>query len=511
METVDDEYCYSDDESITIAASSPPIDINHMKYTIQISDAYGDDMFPDVPCVIDSYLTEYATGIIKITCEDIDFTFNITSLAPLKIKSLSITNESMIKSVNYIARKNLLQIFVQLLCFPTIEDMTTFLMESFTLVDVKEIPILKLKKISVSESASQVAELMATPLSTIYKKKNPFSRLMNITKYCMKYYTHHCSICGRVLEYPSDINNVPICNNDLCKYILIESPKYFDVLTYLKTGKLPILKIFTNIVIEALKSSKPDILLSPLQQTYLYYTDDIQHIDVAKLAFNIKTIQELIPTFESVETITNEIIDKIIYNHIQTAKYVGVFGEKSDIDVKIKIDANEIYSTLWWLLCTVKCNYISTEHIPYSDIKIDDAILKLANLKGIIALQHSQAEFKTIREKHHKIPIKTVYHGSATGNWLSIMRHGLKNLSNTTHMANGAAYGTGIYTASEFATASGYSARTTTTYFVAKCSAIPVSITDGGTELAVRCEPTPTFFIFVDDRYLMIDYILIFG
>jgi hypothetical protein len=40
------------------------------------------------------------------------------------------------------------------------------------------------------------------------------------------------------------------------------------------------------------------------------------------------------------------------------------------------------------------------------------------------------------------------WHGSSLENWYSIMRNGLRNLSNTSLMTAGAAYGAGIYASS---------------------------------------------------------------
>jgi ubiquitin-protein ligase len=49
-----------------------------------------------------------------------------------------------------------------------------------------------------------------------------------------------------------------------------------------------------------------------------------------------------------------------------------------------------------------------------------------------------------------------LFHGSNIANWHSILRHGIKNLSDTKHCIHGAAYGRGIYLGS-LITASGYS------------------------------------------------------
>ena len=48
------------------------------------------------------------------------------------------------------------------------------------------------------------------------------------------------------------------------------------------------------------------------------------------------------------------------------------------------------------------------------------------------------------------------FHGSSTPNWYSIVRNGLRSLSQTALMANGAAYGAGVYLAANLSTSMGY-------------------------------------------------------
>eukprot|EP01126_Amoeba_proteus_P011799 TRINITY_DN14816_c1_g1_i2.p1 TRINITY_DN14816_c1_g1~~TRINITY_DN14816_c1_g1_i2.p1 ORF type:complete len:148 (-),score=25.90 TRINITY_DN14816_c1_g1_i2:100-543(-) len=64
-------------------------------------------------------------------------------------------------------------------------------------------------------------------------------------------------------------------------------------------------------------------------------------------------------------------------------------------------------------------------------------------------------ELKFAKEKKKRGSIMT-YHGSAWGNWHSIVRNGLKNLSGTNLMSTGQAYGSGIYLAKDSATSLGY-------------------------------------------------------
>jgi len=63
----------------------------------------------------------------------------------------------------------------------------------------------------------------------------------------------------------------------------------------------------------------------------------------------------------------------------------------------------------------------------------------------------------TIEKEFTNIPLYYLFHGSSSSNWYSILRNGIKNCSNTSLMANGAAYGSGIYLSNSFNFSKGYS------------------------------------------------------
>lgn len=72
-------------------------------------------------------------------------------------------------------------------------------------------------------------------------------------------------------------------------------------------------------------------------------------------------------------------------------------------------------------------------------------------------LAHSEEKEKEFREKKFIYGTIKAYHGSAYGNWLSILINGLKNYSGTANQINGAAYGPGIYCADNFNISMSYS------------------------------------------------------
>jgi poly [ADP-ribose] polymerase 6/8 len=73
-----------------------------------------------------------------------------------------------------------------------------------------------------------------------------------------------------------------------------------------------------------------------------------------------------------------------------------------------------------------------------------------------------EARFRKKRAENAKVKGNRgsfyAFHGSAIGNWHSIFRGGLRNYSNTDKMSCGAAYGPGIYMASNASTSFGYMA-----------------------------------------------------
>lgn len=72
------------------------------------------------------------------------------------------------------------------------------------------------------------------------------------------------------------------------------------------------------------------------------------------------------------------------------------------------------------------------------------------------ATPEKEAKFQKLKKKHGS---QFAFHGSRVENWYSILRNGLRNASGTNLQLNGAAYGNGIYLATNAATSFGYSLR----------------------------------------------------
>mmetsp|Transcript_15085 Transcript_15085/g.34333 ORF Transcript_15085/g.34333 Transcript_15085/m.34333 type:complete len:410 (+) Transcript_15085:82-1311(+) len=75
---------------------------------------------------------------------------------------------------------------------------------------------------------------------------------------------------------------------------------------------------------------------------------------------------------------------------------------------------------------------------------------------------HRVEAFQRLREAHGEAS-EVAFHGSRPENWSSILRTGLKNVSNTTKMEHGAAHGEGVYLTPNIRMAARYSGMTAVT------------------------------------------------
>ena len=79
--------------------------------------------------------------------------------------------------------------------------------------------------------------------------------------------------------------------------------------------------------------------------------------------------------------------------------------------------------------------------------------------KQYVLITHDHSKERKFLNNKQKFKSTFCWHGSSLENWYSIQRNELRNLSNSSMMTAGAAYGPGIYASANFATSWGYSAR----------------------------------------------------
>ena len=100
---------------------------------------------------------------------------------------------------------------------------------------------------------------------------------------------------------------------------------------------------------------------------------------------------------------------------------------------------------------------IATNRLNLIELDSKSRIEKLGpDIEQYIVTSHPPETEKQFAEKKKEFGSFFAFHGSAIENWYSILRNGIRNLSNTHLMTAGAAYGPGVYSAENISTSFGY-------------------------------------------------------
>lgn len=229
----------------------------------------------------------------------------------------------------------------------------------------------------------------------------------------------YCTICGcEILS----CNEIGYCNNICCFDIFCSLPTNNCILENYKRDAISVLFLI-EIAIRCLKSERRDQVFDPFPNKYIKN--------------NVKDFDELI-------NITSTYSEKKLKEIINTSN--------SDLDISEKL--GDLYSFIKFVILTNKTYIRSEKMLETKQLFNDDESLnnnKFINFQ-VIHNPKIEEKFKTNSPQY-------LFHGSSIGNWYSIMRNGLKNYSGTTMMANGAAYGNGIYLSDEISVSFQYSLR----------------------------------------------------
>ncbi len=218
----------------------------------------------------------------------------------------------------------------------------------------------------------------------------------------------YCRSCGNNIDNLNKITFCDMCINKSIEYVVDNcitdcyktDPIVFDML--LLTG------------LACLKHPKCDLVFKPFPEIFV----NVKTLN-EKVKIDIKDIKQILETVKKCHH------DYELYNTIGNDKYAFIkFLVKSNI-TQLKADT---------LFNDTKNIFISSN---ISNIYDSTDIITLM-------VQHTPDVEKRFNINN---PV-FAFHGSSLSSWYSILRNGLKNLSNTPLMIVGAAYGQGIYLAS---------------------------------------------------------------
>ncbi|EAY07014.1 UBA/TS-N domain containing protein [Trichomonas vaginalis G3] len=216
----------------------------------------------------------------------------------------------------------------------------------------------------------------------------------------------HCCVCRKQLQEPG-VKPTP-CDNPLCQFTFTELGVGCGV--YNEILRDP---DAADLVISMFAAATKDKWLIP-----------------APPDFSVDECKQIVRTLPSMNT--------IITTYKNDAEIINAIGERP-------------MRLLRWILLTNRSQFMSL-----------NGSLELAELKGgtakmFLALSSTPQKEQRFRELQQQYGSLFLWHGSPSSRWHAIFRNGLKNMSNTDGMLNGAAHGNGIYFARDSSTSIGYS------------------------------------------------------
>jgi hypothetical protein len=264
-----------------------------------------------------------------------------------------------------------------------------------------------------------------------------WDRLENCTNYCMQ--------CCRRHKYDS-IKLVP-CENDFCEH-RYEQVEGFSVLAELK-NKIDVAHLELAFAAKAAFSGRSTNVFEPFP-SFMLKSNQVRgragFLDAHRVRYDRsmdanKDLQGVINIFNRLphpDTLLKSCQDELSLRAYLTN--LSLSNPKDD----------NIYRLMRYILAT---NHVSILPLP-SNSKIQG--LPSQCTQYIIASNSPETEAYFSKQKA-KYGSFFAFHGSAIENWYSILRNGIRNLSNTHMMTAGAAYGIGVYAAEDMATSLGYS------------------------------------------------------
>lgn len=250
----------------------------------------------------------------------------------------------------------------------------------------------------------------------------------------------YCIGCYEKLSINSSVYST--CGNIICSYKLEEYILDNDITDFIK-GNGEIFKLLLKTTLYTIKSNKCLEMLDPFPNYFLkqeYKTQLIKEKrgSLAKLQLNHTDFTEYSKAKDIEKIIT--ILDSLNINQIR-------------LDIIDKYPSDQLMSQILG-----KDTYLLLRFIIKSCCMDLVKELKIENLT-IYKISHP---FYIEKEFNTKLEFDThcyLFHGSSIENWYSILRNGIKVLSNTSMQKNGAAYGVGIYVSDSYSFAHGYSSK----------------------------------------------------
>eukprot|EP01100_Stratorugosa_tubuloviscum_P015908 TRINITY_DN967_c1_g1_i1.p1 TRINITY_DN967_c1_g1~~TRINITY_DN967_c1_g1_i1.p1 ORF type:complete len:656 (-),score=265.02 TRINITY_DN967_c1_g1_i1:54-2021(-) len=341
-------------------------------------------------------------------------------------------------------------------------------------------PIIKSKKVNNNPNSNSNND---TP-NYLLHESNFIKGLVYYINSTFNSWSKNCLLCNSQLAF--EAMRPTICDREFCGYLYSDLGQGFSCLEEMKQDN-DVADLLVIISSCAVISDKRDKIFLPCPKY-------------------IKT-----PRFSLIENSETERLDfiKAAINSLPSIKQMTNCTSESDLKNFLNSKHELCYPVLKWLLSS---NRAFIRRIPDS-LKVSS--LSCAN--QFLIISNTPEKERLFQEQKDEYGSYFAFHGSPIANWHSILRNGLKNMSNTALMAHGAAYGAGVYLGDNSGISGGYTSR----HGVNAAQAIwPNSVFGANIScLAIvevinnksKIKPGPNMFIVQDENILNLRALLIFS
>ena len=253
--------------------------------------------------------------------------------------------------------------------------------------------------------------------------------------------TNYCYICYE--RHPYDSIRLMPCTKDICQF-RFEEISGVSLFTEINcNSELVFLEL--SLASEALGSQRAATVFEPFPSFFLkqrqirgksgFLSDKSSYNPSMDKNKDIKTLIEVVRSLPS-----PAMIKENCYNEETVKSYLESFYPSSE---------NLPYKLMRYI--------IGTSRLALTKLEGADKIPQIdSQFIQYIVTKHSPETEKYFNSAKRKFGSFFAFHGSAIHNWYSILRNGIRNLSNTHMMTAGAAHGAGVYCASNSTTSLGY-------------------------------------------------------
>ncbi len=245
----------------------------------------------------------------------------------------------------------------------------------------------------------------------------------------------YCTICG-IKHDKLGLSYITTCNNSNCITKLYHYPYSNKITDFYKSDSTTLILLIKTLL-SALNHPKLDEIFTSLPLIYSL-TD-------------IKTLIHQIP-----KNLLENKLDELIKN---------ISESYDDFYLWKKLDNNLVYALL---INAISNNYYSM--YSYRDLVNHDLKKKIIfkdDATDVLDVEYFNINYSTEIENNikskldDKLKYYYLYHGSPFHCWYSIIKNGLKVMSQTAFMTSGAAHGNGIYLSDQLQMSYGYAKQTT--------------------------------------------------